>query len=694
MADKLITIDYKTTPANISIPSTLAEVTAQEKTTKISGTITYPTQEATPSPSVLTKVTLQGATTQLSGTLLYTTKIPDTVTLNVVVTNAGEESVPTSGKYRRALSIFLLNEITSKNILKPVLSNTLVTDSFFTSADFNRVFESNLSNYSLLLLQANKSLSNNTALVDSAFAQILMQKYNQIFSIDQIEKFLSLQKFSAFAFSDFRNIATLKFVPNTVLTTESLQRKVDYNKNFFDFVDITDDYYGLSNVDDDQTAYFDKRLISVFYRTEIISRALLKFTTSQVVAAETSKVLIRPQKLEQALLTDFSTRRPRKNNVEVIQKSDLASKLYNKPIKETRTASDTAPVKSATKSEFEFVGTNTLNFSSVYKNTQQTAVFTEIVYPALTMPREFFNAANVVLLENKLVNITKSDQTTNALVQFISALLEKTENIELTESFATVSNYNRNFYSHLYATDDYYGQANLDDDQIAAFNKALINIVQHTDVHSIFSKTNRSSILTTNSNLVEKNTGTTISTPYASSDTTSSLTAKLLQNGFTASDITSILSGSFLFSAANVQDNLKEFIFDKILDSASTSTEIISSTPTKALNTVATLVDPKSFYLATTTNSQVASAISLAKTSQVVYQSSVGNTSQQAIFASNLNLLTSISSVQDLIDVLSSLTYSVLSQVFSDDTGYANNQNYFSQAYVEPGYVGTNSYFS
>jgi hypothetical protein len=694
MADKLITIDYKTTPANISIPSTLAKVTAQEKTTKITGTITYPTSEATSSSSVLAKVTLQEATTQVPETSLYTTKVPDTIKLNVVVTNAGEESVPTSGKYRRALSILLLSEITSKNILKPVISNTLVTDSFFTSADFNRIFESNLNNYSLLLLQANKNLSNNTALVDSVFAQILVQKSNQIFSIDQIEKFLSLQKFSAFVHSDFSNIVTLKFVPNTVFGSENLQRTVEYARNLFDFADITDDYYGQSNVDDDQTAYFDKRLISVLQGSDLSSRTPVKIITSQIGYTQVSRALIQPQKLEQVLFADLSTRRPRKNNVEVIQKSDLASKLYNKPLNEIRTASDTAPVKSATKSEFEFVGTNTLNFSSVYKNTQQTAVFTEIVYPALTMPREFFNAANVVLLENKLVNITKSDQTANALTHFIDVLAGKTETTELVESLATVSNYNRNFYSYLYATDDYYGQANLDDDQIAAFNKALINIVQRNDVHSIFSETNRFSLLTTNSNLVEKNVGTIISTPYASSDTLSSLTTKLLQDGFTASDITSILSGSFLFSAANVQDNLKEFIFDKILRSASTSTEIISSTPTKALNTVATLVDPKSFYLATTTNSQVASAISLAKTSQVVYENSVGNTSQQAIFASNLNLLTSISSVQDLIDVLSSLTYSVLSQVFSDDTGYANNQNYFSQAYVEPGYVGTNSYFS
>ena len=614
--------------------------------------------------------------------------------INVVVVGAEESSVPTSGKYQRALSAFIVNETNSKVSGKTLQSNLLVSDIFFTTANFNRVFLHAVNRADISFAVTAKLLQSNYTSAE-VFAAISSVHKNSIAVTNTVlAQFVSIYKNSAFISSDIRNIATLKFVSNTVLTAENLQRTIDYNKSFFDFVDITDDYYGLSNVDDDQTAYVDKRLISVFYGTEISSRALLKFATSQAIVAETRKVLIQPQKLEQVLFADISTRRPRKNNVEVIQKSDLASKLYNKPLKETPTASDTEPVKLATKSELEFIGTDTLNFSSVYKNTQQTAVFTEIVYPALTMPREFFTAANVVLLENKLVNITKADQTTNALVQFMSALLEKTETIELTESFATVSNYNRNFYSHLYATDDYYGQANLDDDQIAAFNKALINIVQHTDVHSIFSETNRSSILTTNSNLVEKNTGTTISTPYASSDTTSSLTAKLLQNGFTASDVTSILSGFFLFSAANVQDNLKEFIFDKILDSTSTSTEIISSTPTKALNTVATLVDPKSFYLAATANSQVVSAISLAKASQVVYENSVGNTSHPAIFASNLNLLTSISSVQDLIDVLSSLSYSVLSQVLSQDTGYANNQNYFSQAYVEPGYVGTNSYFS
>jgi hypothetical protein len=614
--------------------------------------------------------------------------------INVVVVGAEETSVPTSGKYLRALSEFVASETSVKTVARQAQSGLVASDTFFTLSNFNRVLVEILNSTDAKTALATKLLQSTFTHSDISTAASGLYKTSGTRATTLLSKFIATQKTSGFISTDLRSTAVLKFTQNSTVLVESLNNTVDYNRSFFDLVDITDDYYGLSNVDDDQTAYFDKRLVSVLYSTQLSSRLVLKPVTTTVVVSQVRRALTQAQKREQVVFADLSTRRPRKNNVEVVLKSDLISKFYSKPLKETRTVSDLVPAKLTAKNSLEVFNANTLSFVDVYKNAGETANLTETAFPALTMPREFANNANIALLENKLVDLVKSDQTTNVLAEFVSALLQKAETTELFESFASVTNYTRDFYSYLYATDDYYGQANIDDDQIAAFNKAVITLVDSAEEHQILGEVAKSNVLTTNSLVLEKNIDTVHSTPYIASETYTGLVAKILQSNLGVSEIIEILRGFFLFSNTTTQDQLKNFVVNKTLETTSSSTEIISSNSTKILDTNISLVDPKSFYLSTTPISQVTPTTSLINSLQAVYATSVNSTQHPAIFANNLNLLNSISSVQDLIDILSFISYSVLSQVFTTDTGYANNQNYFSAAYVEPGYVGTNSYFS
>jgi hypothetical protein len=97
-------------------------------------------------------------------------------------------------------------------------------------------------------------------------------------------------------------------------------------------------------------------------------------------------------------------------------------------------------------------------------------------------------------LETILVTDTKNfsvSKTLTDLLQIVETkrgLIQKPviDSIRITDLFATVSNYFKNFTELVSPTDDYYGLANIDDDEYATFNKVVNEWLQITQSAPIF----------------------------------------------------------------------------------------------------------------------------------------------------------------------------------------------------------------
>jgi hypothetical protein len=429
--------------------------------------------------------------------------------IKVNVTGAEESSIPTPGKFKRALDNFLAAESSRKTISIPALSNIIISDRFATRAQFRRVPVELVDTSDQKSVFAAKNT--NTAFIsrDTPAKFTSTVHANLVTNTSSVNKLISLPKDSLVNFSDYWTLETFKVILEPFPATDLLNRVVDYNRTFTDLVDITDDYYGLSNIDDDQYAYFDKRLTSVLFATQLLSPPLLtigKLVTNSIKASQTRRSLTRLGKLEQVNPQDFSRRRARKNNVERVVEIDVVYKDYSKPLKDLKSVSDTRPPKTLQKSQLD---------------------------------------------------------TVNSAIQDV---------------LNTETAFVRDFHNYLYT------------------NSVADLVLKLFSIKAV--------------------------------------------SGVTHSEIIDILRGTFFF------------------ETVSTNTDSISNYINKPLF------------------------------------SNTNSTLDLATLASNLGLVNSTSFVQDLIDILRFTSFSVTSPVSAIDIGYANNQNYFSEAYVEPGYVGTNSYFS
>jgi hypothetical protein len=617
--------------------------------------------------------------------------------IKVNVSGAEESSVPTSGRYQRALSKFLATESSRKTVGIPLLSNTLVADSFGTITQFRRVPVELVTTADQKRLVATKNTFTLFNQQDVIAKSAAIVKGSLVVNSSSVNKLATTQKSDLVNFSDIRVLRNLKVLLAQFVATELLNRTVNYHRTFTDLVDITDDYYGLSNVDDDQYAYFDKRLVSVL----LIREPTLPIFTVNKPVSDSAKLLqirrslARISKLEQANLQDFSTRRPRKNNVETVTETDVIFKNYAKPLKELKSVSDSKPLKTLQNQKSETTTSSLVVYKNNLKQLIEQLLASETVLPALFMPRQYFDNSLISVVDSKILSLVKTTAAVTSLTQFVNSNIFKTENSVVQDVSNTKTAFIRDFHNYLYATDDYFGLANVDDDQIALFDKRLLNLVNFTELHSRDIQSVKSSSANMFSAPLTKNLSTVKPDIYLVTElTTKASDKKLTSNNLTISDIVDILRGTFFFDNFTLQDTFKTFILQKFLQTTAAGIDSASTSTNKPLFSSATLIDPKSFQLLTSKTDFAVSSTVVSANTQPVYRSSTNSALDLATFASNLGLVNSTSFVQDLIDILSFISYSVSSPVSAADIGYANNQNYFSEAYVEPGYVGTNSYFS
>lgn len=667
MTDKLVKIDYSQVSANVSTPNLSADANQQDA---------YLTSVVIPQVNIL----------------------PETYATNLLVqvTGVDESSVPTPEKFRRNLDLVTLLEsplvkATQKGLLETIRLSFREDLVFIATYSRQLLSASTIADLISKRSQLTKteSIASSTTLVN----RVLLNKPEQSVFSDQktlvFNKYATphIAEFTEFAYSD---ILLTKLELATAL--QEFSRIADYVRSFEDYVDITDDYYGLSNIDDDQTAHFNKVSFS------LTGAADLSAWTAQKLVPETANTQLERfayaaslTKLEPVTLVQTPTLRVRKNPRDTVAKQDASEKYVTKPLpvsavvaSQTRYSSTILPVYADdTYSSVTIQFDSRPELQTIYSSFDVPSVYVDtVLFPSVTGSYETLAIAILTDL-----------QTTSSVYELHSTLIgpEYITGIASTTVISNVVDYIRDFADIVIATDDYYGLANIDDDQTAAFDKNVVNLVYTGDAQSYAADLYKVSTL-----LAQDQHGALSNTVYSSATytlSTSSITAETSQQDYYAvADLANWLAENS-YSHAVLSSTLAEFETIKTLEHTAT-TQDLGINYTALLKKFSVTIPQEQATLVTQAvkSEQVLAAtlhdVLVNKPADDIVSTTTGLT------YTDLILQLAEASLQDVINFLKFIDYPITSQITASDSGFANNQNYFAEAYVEPGYVGTNTYFS
>ena len=95
-------------------------------------------------------------------------------------------------------------------------------------------------------------------------------------SIDVARKNFGKSLIDVIAQSEVLSQHIKPFKIDTATTIDAFSRVVYFRRTFEELVDATDDFYGVTNIDDDQTAFVEKRLIDALTQTEEVKKSFEK----------------------------------------------------------------------------------------------------------------------------------------------------------------------------------------------------------------------------------------------------------------------------------------------------------------------------------------------------------------------------------------------------------------------------------
>jgi hypothetical protein len=704
--------------------------------------------------------------------------------LNGIVTNMGEESVPNPYLFKRLSSDYLVADTVRVTYKSTKLDLTTTSDLVNVLVNYNRHFEellAPLDNYKFLLF--GKVLADPVSSQDILQVGFRKSQQDSVSVLDPKSIELLKQLQSSYTVGEQINLSYQKVSLETVFAQDVFAIVVDFTRNFESLVDATDDFYGLANVDDDQTARFgktlasfsetttelkvafDKQLLTNFSAQEQLAVSLGKplfsqstlgdqnkftltkpavdlatFTTQQVfvvgkqLASETSSstqlsftadktvsskantIEVRTVNAAKQLIdpaqtiseNKFSLTKPSTDSVISASTQTLTSgKVLN-----TQISSDDVAVFSATKQLLDTLSSDSTH--SVQAGKYLDSEFsTQDEFSRVWLANSSFSSLaissslttigiNTVLLETFESSSTTSIQSSKHVIS----------ELDLTDTFIRIVNYNRDLLDTVNSTDDFYGEANIDDDQTARFGKNVVTILASTDTKLI----DTSKVLSTQMMVGEQrvlqvqklfnssalfehqtifSTGKSLLDFIELSDSASKQFTKIVGTSFAVQDDLSLQVDYFrtVLEQVNLTDsNLKsvskvtvdsaslEDSFSRVVDFNRALSSQFAGTDVK-LATVLTKKQESTNATDVATKSSRKSLLDAANTSQLV----------QAVVEKGL---VSQASTGEFLSFFKFGNRFFNEIVLASNPGVINNQSYFLESYAEPGYAGTNTYIS
>jgi hypothetical protein len=232
--------------------------------------------------------------------------------------------------------------------------------------------------------------------------------------------------------------------------------QVEVTKLFDELVDATDDFYGAANIDDDQIATVDKVVADYGTFSDTFDRLvyyirLFTETATMLEQAELDATKVLADQTANAELVDF-------DNHKVT--SDQATIQENTLFDVEQISAD--QITSSEQAYLDVVSAQSDNIT----NTDDFSRFFEAV-------RIFTEQTQTTELVEQLVERVSSDQAT--FIELVTQTVEKLSLDQAATSEEQTFDFSAVYNDLVDATDDFYGAANIDDDQIATVDKVLVD---------------------------------------------------------------------------------------------------------------------------------------------------------------------------------------------------------------------------
>lgn len=463
-------------------------------------------------------------------------------------------------------------------------------------------------------------------------------------------KVLNASKIDTAIATDIPVKSSAKVLLDNSVVSDILSRVVEFKRQLSDIVTTTDDVYGEANIDDDQTAWVQKIVLEQLATAEVTRISLEKVFGDSSVASEIITKVFAKTVTETAILSEVVILTTLKQLVETSAITETFAKALDKLSNESTISSDLF-----TKLLDKAVLEETILSETLAKDLAIILIESDYFLEAYAQPD--YEAGSFVASDQVAMD------TTRPLASELFQTTDTVEMIEVIKSLIEVCNFSellsrvleKKLEDTVISTDDFYGEANADDDQTASFTKVATDLAVSSDALQTLVAFYRS--LTDTSSISDT---VSIGVNLVKSETTVNTDLVTFTNNFIRSFLDSTLLGDVIAitlskvasDTTSTLDTLSNIVsFNRTFSETFVLPEVLVSVVEKVLLDTSSTIEIISKTASTTLQSENTTAID----SKVL----------------------SISKL--LIEALSCSEYI-----------WANKQNYFASNYVIPGYVGIN----
>jgi hypothetical protein len=426
------------------------------------------------------------------------------ISTEFAATNLGEDSIPEPRLFKFLSDEFKLNEQTLLSVFKNLteLSTTedqvrkLIQKAFVditsNSEVFNRVWAA---------FRTVSDSSATTELLQKDFAKVLADVSNSTDLLStSVGKYLA--DVTALANLSYAVILVGKNLEEQIALSDVLTRIVQYNRIFEDTAFMTDDFFGEANIDDDQIAQVFKVVLDWISLPETFAVAFIKpGILDQAAIREQAFLEPQPLKLDSILNSEIRSSLIEQVKLDQISNTEQQAFNVNKPDRiDTATTSDQRSLEAQPKvfdqiSDITDFATNVVGQTSVDQFSSQN----ELYYFDVDKPDRIDTATGI---DQAALNFTKPADSDE--VSIAELLLTKLIGLNINEIDYFLEDYTFDITDYTFkavhprdqitqivvvkgvedsvdATDDFLGETNVDDDQIALVSKVVVEYATFSD---------------------------------------------------------------------------------------------------------------------------------------------------------------------------------------------------------------------
>jgi dihydroneopterin aldolase len=634
--------------------------------------------------------------------------------LTGIVTNMGEGSIPNPFLFKRLNDEYTNTDVVSMQYLQTKLEQAITPDQFSRVVNYGRVFQEVQTPSDIYkIFFVNKVVATPLISVDTPALTVIkpFKDFGRLLDVPAIVLGKTLSPQVAYI-QELVNLAYLKNSNETVVSGEDFRRQVDFKRSFHNTVYATDDFLGNANIDDDQTARVGKTLVNWATSIDIHKVNASKSLITPTATSEQKSFALTKPPTSQSFLSSQTSLGFAKMLSSTSTPADQFNYQTGKALTNISAVGEqhTTQVLKLLVTQAESTEQKQVNLQKpLFSNT----VNSDTVIKTWQAQRQFASQTNTGthisfgIGYRLLDNLVSSEQNQKSFEKALSTTFNPIDQIN------TQVDYIRSFLDLVNSTDDFFGSANIDDDQTARVGKHILNTLLPTDQHSIVSLKG-------------------LNTQYFAGEQARLQTSKVLSSTFSSTELAVYAAGKVLLSTSAAIEQ-QSFSTSKLLATVSTSTDTFSRivsynrqltdlfitgnfvtkninkeliTPTTTTEQITTQTDFKRLLSNLINGTEQTAKISQTPKQELVLLQ------EQARKSTTKVLQTIVLQQEDLVQKIPKKT--LLSQTntgesidffkfgnrffneiaTTNDSGVINNQGYFAESYVEPGYAGTNTNFS